>query len=185
MEVPSEIDGIEVSSITGNCFIRRDYITEVIIPDGIRTIGSGVFDSCTNLISVSIPDSAVEVGANPFSHCENLETIIVSPTHPVLGVINGVLYSKLEKKIICYPAGLEDQDYVVPQGMHIIGEKAFMVCNNLKSVTIPDTVFGIERDAFYGCKKLQRVTIPDSISHIRDYALDGCPDLKVYISNNS
>ncbi len=38
----------------------------VLIPDGVTTIGDGVFFRCTNLIQVNIPDSVTAIGDSAF-----------------------------------------------------------------------------------------------------------------------
>ena len=48
--------------------------------------------------------------------------------------------------------------------MASIGNGAFMNCNSLTSVTIPNSVTSIEDSAFYGCSSLTSVTISDSVT---------------------
>ena len=47
-----------------------------------------------------------------------------------------------------------------------IGERAFISCDSLTSVTIPDSVTTIGEWAFNWCRKLTSVTIPDSVTTI-------------------
>src|SRR5262245_2017510 len=47
-----------------------------------------------------------------------------------------------------------------------IGDTAFRFCNNLKSVTIPNSVTNIGAFACYSCPSLTNVTIPDSVTSI-------------------
>ena len=58
-----------------------------------------------------------------------------------------------------------------------IGNGAFLYCEGLTSVTIPDSVTSIESAAFYGCSGLTSVTIPDSVTSIGDWAFSGCSGL--------
>jgi hypothetical protein len=44
----------------------RDYITSVVINDGITTIGNSAFMYCHNLVSVSIPNTVISIGDNAF-----------------------------------------------------------------------------------------------------------------------
>ena len=55
-----------------------------------------------------------------------------------------------------------------------IGDNAFYCCDNLTSVTIPNSVTSIEDQAFYGCSSLTSVTIPDSVTSIGGHAFVGC-----------
>lgn len=58
-----------------------------------------------------------------------------------------------------------------------IGSKAFMGCNGLTSVTIPNTVTSIESYALWGCNGLMSVTIGSRVASIGEYALSDCRNL--------
>lgn len=59
---------------------------------------------------------------------------------------------------------------VVQKGVTTIGDYAFYGCENVTSVTLPDTVIQIGKLAFYGCKDLRTLTVPDSVLTVEDYA---------------
>ncbi|MBA8790061.1 leucine-rich repeat protein [Clostridium saccharobutylicum] len=59
-----------------------------------------------------------------------------------------------------------------------IGGKAFKICTNIKSITIPDSVTNIEDWTFSDCYKLESITIPDSVTNIGEYAFVKCVNLK-------
>ena len=59
-----------------------------------------------------------------------------------------------------------------------IGANAFKECQNLKKVTIPDTVTSIGSNAFYRCTSLWIVDIPDSVMNIGDNAFYWCESLQ-------
>ena len=58
-----------------------------------------------------------------------------------------------------------------------IGERAFIGCDALTSVTIPDSVTSIGDYAFSECSGLTSVTIGDSVTSIGDYAFEYCGGL--------
>ncbi|MEB3378877.1 leucine-rich repeat domain-containing protein [Flavobacterium psychrophilum] len=66
-----------------------------------------------------------------------------------------------------------------------IGESAFEHCNNLTSVTIPNSVTAIEKYTFYNCNALTSVTIPNSVTAIGNSAFDGCMGLTSVTIPNS
>ncbi|MBQ9092833.1 MAG: leucine-rich repeat domain-containing protein [Prevotella sp.] len=66
-----------------------------------------------------------------------------------------------------------------------IGELAFENCENLTSVTIPNSVKTIGNCAFWGCRGLVSVTIPNSVTTIGISAFQGCRSLTSLTIPNS
>jgi len=58
-----------------------------------------------------------------------------------------------------------------------IGDQAFMGCNSLTSITIPDSVTNIGVYAFMSCSSLTSITIPDSVTYIGYQAFYDCSSL--------
>lgn len=58
-----------------------------------------------------------------------------------------------------------------------IGASAFFRCEDLTSVTLPNTVSVISKWAFAGCTGLTSITIPELVTFIGDYAFWGCSGL--------
>ena len=58
-----------------------------------------------------------------------------------------------------------------------IGEDAFLECNSLTSIEIPDSVTNIGHNAFYGCESLTSIEIPNSVTSIGDWAFYNCDSL--------
>jgi len=50
--------------------------------------------------------------------------------------------------------GTAVEEYVLPEGVEVIGSRAFAGNNNLKLINIPDSVTEISADAFEGCDNL-------------------------------
>ena len=67
------------------------------------------------------------------------------------------------------------QNLVVQSGVTSIG--GLMNCNNLTSVSLPNTIEVIQAFAFYGCA-FSSITIPNSVKNIRFDAFAGCANLK-------
>ena len=59
----------------------------------------------------------------------------------------------------------------------VIGEKAFYDCDNLISITIPDSATTIGDMAFSDCYSLTSVTIPEGVTAIGDSAFSWCDSL--------
>ena len=185
--IPEKLDGITVTSIGDCAFISYlfspltsvtipnnvtdigDYafsncrnLIDVILPDSVTRIGNWAFSGCDSLSKIIIPDSVTSIGANPFEDCKNLKIMRISPDHPTLAVIDGVLFYKPDKLLVCCPMGLAKEVYSIPQGVKSIGIDAFYNNMNLISLTIPDSVTSIHANPFRYCGNLSSIIIsPD------------------------
>ena len=62
-------------------------------------------------------------------------------------------------------------------GLTAIEDFAFASCNNLKSVTIPNSVTSLGHSAFEGCSSLASVDLPGSVTTIENLAFSKCSAL--------
>ena len=60
----------------------------------------------------------------------------------------------------------------------LIGNEAFLSCDKLLTITIPQSVKSIEERAFWGCSSLESITLPDAVTTIRERAFEDCKALK-------
>lgn len=93
-----------------------------------------------------------------------LDSFVVSEENENYSSIDGVLFDKMKKVLIkCPPkkAGC----YTIPDSVCKISEYAFDHNSELKSITIPASVFSIEDRAIYYCKKLEAVNVSENNKH--------------------
>ena len=167
--------GIEV--IGDYAFFVCSSLTSIEIPDTVTKIGDRAFSWCKSLTSIEIPDSVSKIGTNPFMGCDNLREIYISPDSEYLAVIDGILYNKQDKGLVCYPCAKQELSFVIPSGIEVIGDYAFFVCSSLTSIEIPDTVTKIGDSAFSWCESLTSIEIPDTVTSIGDWAFSWCESL--------
>lgn len=72
--IPASVDGYRVTAIADGAF-ENSQIKNVIISDGVTSIGWFAFNGCTSLRSVTIPSSVTSIGYLAFG--EGLETLTV------------------------------------------------------------------------------------------------------------
>ena len=102
------------------------------------------------------------------------DAIIVSDNNKSFCSVDGVLFTKNMKKLICYPCGKPEETYIVPDGVEIIGVCAFQGNRFLKSVYLPSSIQNIEQNAFSSCDELSSVFLPEGLKTIDKDAFAFC-----------
>ncbi|MDO4493864.1 MAG: leucine-rich repeat domain-containing protein [Clostridia bacterium] len=153
-------------------------VPETVDGHPVTAIGDFAAQSEDYLETVTIPDYVTSIGENPFRFCNKLKEIVVSPEHPTLAVVDGVLYSKPDKRLVCVPPGLKKRAVAIPKGIRIIGAYAFGGNDHLKNLDIPDTVEVIGTYAFYLCNWIEEIVLPNSVTTIGDRAFLSCSSLE-------
>lgn len=150
--IPKSINGYSVTAIVDddNTF-RSSNIKSITFPEGIVSIGDGMFFCNLSLTTVNIPSTVKEIGTDAFIGGLSLTSINVSERNTVYYDINGVLFEKDSNKLIVFPGNYPVTHYDIPDGINSIGDNSFMNCVNVKSITIPKSVRSIESCAFYSC----------------------------------
>ena len=91
-----------------------------------------------------------------------MQEINVAESNKAYRAIDGILYTKDLKTIICYPKGKENVKFVIPSSVTSIGFIAFNSCWNLQEISIPPSVTSIGDGAFRGCRNLQEIKVVES-----------------------
>ena len=153
-----------VTTIGDSAFSGCSSLESIVIPKNVSKIGSSAFKNCSSLESVEIPDSVTTIGDSMFSGCSSLTSVEIPDSVTTIGSRAFSGCSSLES-------------IVIPKNVSKIGSSAFKNCSSLESVEIPDSVTTIGDSMFSGCSSLTSVEIPDSVTTIGVYAFSGCSSL--------
>lgn len=119
-------------------------VHKVVIEDGVKNIGSGVFFRLENLTDVTIPDSVTSIGVDSFNYCTALESITLPET--VTFIDTGAFAN-------CHSL----KKFKFPSGITCINDWMFHNSTGLTSVVIPASVTRIGVVVFEGCTSLQDI----------------------------
>lgn len=148
------------------------------IPNGVKTIGVDAFQCCSYLTDITFPTTLNSIwDISIFSSCVALQNIYVDAENERYSSLNGVLYSKNQDTLLCYPQHKEGS-FDMPSSVMIIGHSAFWNCDYLTDITMPNSLKVIGYNAFYSCDALQIVTIPSSVDTIEGAAFCYCYNLQ-------
>lgn len=151
LEIPAEIDGLPVTRVEDDAFIKQNQLVEVVIPA-----------------------SVIEIGSTAFHDCENLQVFTVAEENPVYCVKNGLLLDKGEKVLIRCPSGRYGEVTDIPDTVFLISDAAFADCSSLSKIELPVSVLSIGAMAFSNCQSLSEVIVPSGVQTLPDSAFADC-----------
>lgn len=69
--IPSEIDGVPVTTIGEGAFAYCVYLETVTIPESVTKIEDFAFEECTSLKDINIESNSVTIGSDVFKNCKH------------------------------------------------------------------------------------------------------------------
>lgn len=183
-------------SLGERAFFGANALKDVRLPDGLARIGSGAFWLCTGITDLDLPESVVAIGdfafyrtgithftfpqnvetfgANPFAGCASLEGFTLPEGDDTLFMLDGALYHRGERKLVCCLPTREGDTFSIPDGCRCIGGGAFLQCTKLRDIPIPDSVTSIGEKAFQGCVSLEAIALPPGLEDLGEGAFTEC-----------
>jgi hypothetical protein len=167
-----------VSTIGQDAFSGCRGLTAISLPSELTSIGSRAFSDCDGLAGITVPASVSSIGYRAFWGCRSLESFSVEAGNAYFASIDGVLFTADGKLLLRCPSG-KTGDFTVPSGVVSIGESAFMYCDRLTSIMLPNELERIEDFAFMFCAVLGSMTLPEGVTFIGQGAFSSCSGLTI------
>ncbi len=150
------------------------------------------FESCQDM-KIKVPDSfklntskKKPVYVKYISGSCAFKEFDLNPKNKYMKCVDNVVFSKDGKTLISYAMFDKRERYEVPNGTEIIGKGALWCCDNIKEITISDSVNKIERAAFGAMEHLEKISISPLVEELSESIFLYSRNLKdVYIPENS
>lgn len=177
-----------VTKISDGVFMDCESLEAITIPSTITSIGESAFRRCSNLTVIVIPDGVTSIGTLAFLDCNRLSSIYLPESIISVGVDafkdtpwynnqpDGLMY--IGKVAYKYKGTMPNSTTVdLQDGTAEISGQAFLDCQGLVSIKIPESVKSIGEGAFRGCTNLCTVNIPSSVKEITGGCFYDCQSL--------
>jgi len=173
--VASTYNGLPVTAIGRKAIYSLDGITRVVISDTVTHLDYMAIAWCSDLESIHIPANLTTMEEYAIIAFGNIRSITVDPNNPNYYSVNNCLINREAKALIL---GCDTSIIPTDGSISAIAPKAFMMCDGIESITIPEGVTKIGEDAFYDCSALKSIELPESLITIDSSAFANCSSLQ-------
>ena len=150
-------------------------IQEIVLPEGLFSLGDGAFWFCKALETADFVNSMdiISIPSNAFNGCSGLRKVYLPFFVEEIG---DYAFSGCKS--------LKSLNFFECEEITKIGEFAFRGCRSLKSLDLfkCENLTTIGSRAFSGCTSLKSLNLPKSLETIGEYAFSGCQAISVISS---
>lgn len=165
-------------------------LKEVILPDGLKTIGNSAFAMCKALNKLNIPSTVATLGRWILEGAGLTSFVIPDGATLSESTFYGSSIAEIripttvtEIPAYCFSNCENLERIFLHDDINYIGDEAFFDCYALKSFTAPQSLTVLNNQVFYYCESLSRVTLHDGITAIGEECFCNCTSLKELITD--
>lgn len=189
VKIPAQIGGYTVKSINGkssskSIFANPGQITEIIIPEGITSIGNYAFTRCESLTSVTIPESVTSIGSYAFYRCSALDSVELPNALETIG--SRAFYSCNALTEFSIPASVTSIGTPVISGSDL--REISVDANNTAYCSADGVLYNKDKTnlmLYPAAKESVEYRIPDTVKTFDEYAIVSTYNLReMYIPSS-
>lgn len=171
--IPATYRQKPVTAIEEKAFFNAGDVTEVQLPDSIKTIGSFAFANCSYLEKINLPTELILLGESAFSGCRALGGTLRLP-EGLTDVPNGAF---------AYCSSIEEIRF--GEKLISIGDNAFTDLSNLKAIILPKSLQKIGSFAFAACADATEILFEEGLMEIGEFAFSKAVSVESVVFPNS
>ena len=107
-------EGCQMGEIYENTFYRCQNLRRVVLPEGLKTIGSNAFMYCSSLTEITLGPNMTNIGTYAFGYCSNLSSITITGKNIVRAAPSAFAYLP-SSKTLTVPYGMKDVYMGLPE----------------------------------------------------------------------
>ena len=155
-------------------YINNKLLTEIVVPDGIETIGKYVLDNCEGVETIILSDDVKKIEEKAFSGCVDAKKIVLNDGLEEIG--HGA-----------FAGCVSLPEIEIPSSVKVIHDSAFANCPALEKVYFNDVASWCDihfyndssnplsngADLYINNQKVVDLTIPEGTEEIKSFAFTG------------
>ena len=171
-------------SIDSYAFQSCSNLETVSLPESLTTINSYAFQSCSKLTSIDIPNKVTKIDDNTFSNCPSLKNVSIGSGCTSISTVAFINAYSIDEITVAE----NNKNFTAVDGVLYNKDKTTLVLypkNRSGEFAVPDTVTTIADYAFDNAPKLTKVTIGENVKSVGTGAFRNCNSLETVIFKDS
>lgn len=172
--VPDTIEGYPVTAIGEQAFRSQSYITEIVLPDSVKTIEEKAFFCCRSMTAIRLPSDLTVINDYVLADCSSLTSLHIPAS--VKQIVRFALYDCPNISTLTVESG-NKTFYSTGNCLIRTADKAVVFANTHSTIPTDGSVTTLAKYAFLALPDLVNVSIPRGITTVESGAISSCDNL--------